>query len=906
MIDILKIPLAIVFVVASNLAQSTEQGDHVRSIQEPHVTALRDAIASGDSESVRELLRQHPEFLEVSVGGGMTPLEVAAMVNSPLLNELIPLFESRPDSSELFVRAICWAMTNGHTEAVEELLKSKPPLNQRVGYFLSPLHTAVTARYGMEEARRLVDPGADADPSDPAASGRHVELAKLLVKHGADPNFFPTLGLPDSSFTPEVISPLWAAAFWGEAEILEFFLTGPATLALPDGPSILHPLAIPPDRFLPLMFKLLAENLPPGHEAQELLRQMGNLKLPPRNDRALLERLVRAGADVNAVITTTGITPLHLCATHNHLPFASALLEQGAELEIEDSAGFTALHTAAENGHLELVDLLLRHGADPNTRAVDLRTPLHSASQGGYVEVMRRLLESGADVHAVERNGATALYSAALQGDLNAVELLLDAGATPHARTHAGETPLHGAALDLRRLDFSPQPGERSPVYGSDHAAIARRLLREGAGLHNLNASGSTPLHLAAQTGSTNVVEVLLEHGARTWQPNREQVIPLHLAAINGHVGIVRLLLSNKADLETGDAELRRPLHWASGAGAGEVARLLLEHKADPNARDINQATPAHWAALGGFVDMLELLVEFGADLAVRDRGNQTPLHLAVIHNHAEVVEWLLANAMEVNGMEVNGKTSEGATPLHFAALHGHAHLIQPLLAHGAALNEQGGPEHVTPLMVAAALGHSAVVEVLLGYQPDLERRDFLRQTALHLASAMNQVAIASALIAHGADVRAQSDGGFTPFHVAVDQGLPEMVKLYLRHPSGRQLLDTRLQDGRHALHVAVQAQAAHRAGVFTRLGPNAPADYPAVLRFLLEHGADANSRRTEDETPLHDAARARLMESAMILIKFGANPNALNGNGLTPINLALNAGHDDLAEALLARPQGE
>src|SRR5262245_19478674 len=102
-----------------------------------------------------------------------------------------------------------------------------------------------------------------------------------------------------------------------------------------------------------------------------------------------------------------------------------SLLKAGADVNAAQGDGMTALHWAAERSHAGMVGMLLRAGADVAavTRTGEY-TPLHLASRTGSAAVIARLLESAADAKARTTNsGATALHFAAASGSAEAVTL---------------------------------------------------------------------------------------------------------------------------------------------------------------------------------------------------------------------------------------------------------------------------------------------------------------------------------------------------------------------------------------------------------------------------------------------------------------------------------------------------
>jgi hypothetical protein len=116
--------------------------------------------------------------------------------------------------------------------------------------------------------------------------------------------------------------------------------------------------------------------------------------------------------------------------------------------------------------------------------------------------------------------------------------------------------------------------------------------------------------------------------------------------------------------------------------------------------------------------------------------------------------------------------------------------------------------------------------------------------TALHIAAAAHQRAVAASLVARGADVRARNRRGAEPLHYAAD-GIP-----------GAKHWD-----------------------------PVAQRD---VIIYLIQAGADPNAFDKSGVAPLHRAVRTRCSAAVSALIENGANPLLMNKNGSTPLHLAV------------------
>jgi len=154
--------------------------------------------------------------------------------------------------------------------------------------------------------------------------------------------------------------------------------------------------------------------------------------------------------------------------------------------------------------------------------------------------------------------------------------------------------------------------------------------------------------------------------------------------------------------------------------------------------------------------------------------------------------------------------------------------------------------------------------------------------------------------------------GGEPPLVVALREGSMEVFRTLLAHPGTR--VDTPALNGNTALMMAAfkgnrpAAEALIARGAAVNRPGWAPLHYAAaagddgIAGLLLEHGAriDAVSPRASGSyTPLMLAAREGKEDTALFLLKRGANPRLRNGEGLTAAQIAARAEHASLAKAL-------
>merc|ERR1712008_44138 len=115
------------------------------------------------------------------------------------------------------------------------------------------------------------------------------------------------------------------------------------------------------------------------------------------------------------------------------------------------------------------------------------------------------------------------------------------------------------------------------------HAQIVARLLQARADPHP--ASKPHPLQSAAESGSPELVSLLLDGGASAFSRDALGGQAAHYAAKGGHGAVLKLLLERRASLDGHDRQGARPLHWAAAEGDVATLAFLVEQYADINAK---------------------------------------------------------------------------------------------------------------------------------------------------------------------------------------------------------------------------------------------------------------------------------------------------------------------------------
>ena len=183
--------------------------------------------------------------------------------------------------------------------------------------------------------------------------------------------------------------------------------------------------------------------------------------------------------------------------------------------------------------------------------------------------------------------------------------------------------------------------------------------------------------------------------------------------------------------------------------------------------------------------------------------------------------------------------------PLYHAATSGYFALVQNLISRCPEdLNATGNAG--TLLHAASGNGHAKIVELLLEHFVDVDVRNSRNETPLHLAAGHGSLEVTRKLVELNADINSRDDLGKTPLY--------------------------RVVSGRHG-----------DSGL-------------DVVKFLLAHGADADTRDKDDSTLLHLASYGGCVGIAQLLLENGANIHEQDKNGQTPLHQSLYRVTDDVA----------
>ena len=407
------------------------------------------------------------------------------------------------------------------------------------------------------------------------------------------------------------------------------------------------------------------------------------------------------------------------------------------------------------------------------------------------------------------------------------------------------------------------------------------------------DATGTTALHWAVQSGDVAAVRKLLAAGANARAANRYGVTPLSLAAANGDAAAVQLLLDAGADPNTTSADGETALMTAARTGKVEAARALIVRGAHVNTAETWMGeTAVMWAAAEGHAAMVKLLAEAGAALDAKATAQK---FAKITFNGSTMVSTPLPRG--------------GMTALLLAAREGSVAGARALAEAGANLNlpDRDG---TTPLVMAILNRHNDVAALLIEKGAQLDVADTVGMTALYAAVDLRQLGglinrptpkadgetdnltLVSMMLERGAKIDPRLRLPILPrFHNGGDAQLGEGATPLMRAAKARDLPVMKLLLAKGANPNVATRNFSNAlmfaAGLGGRGRPGDPAGVESV-RMCLEHGADVRAFNDNGDTALHVAAAAGAEAIVRLLAEHGADLEVQDKSGRTPLDIAM------------------
>jgi ankyrin repeat protein len=809
----------------------------------------------------------------------------------------------------------------GDLEGIRKFYSNQEELNkpstQEPYVGLYPLHIAVI-RSDVKIAEILIVLGAKVDNKDPsgktalryAVDRKQTDMVKMLVDRGADP-FIADVG----GTSPALV------ALQSDINILDaMFNSKNINNTGPDGRTILHYAA---DALMP-------------NAVDMLLSKGASVQIKDKSDRTALdlvllypdkieaaqiaEKLILKGAnpsfpefswfaatvrapDYNAVRFSNGNTPLHEAISRYQSGFALFLLLNKIDPDLKNLNGEAPLHLAVKSGYVEGARLLLQNRANPDILDANQNTPLHlTTPPARRLEMVKLLLSYKANPALMDNQGNTPLHKAVMQFYApEIVETLIQAGAPVNAQNAKGDTALILCAR-------------------TEHYEYAKPLIEAKAEIFKMNQAGENALKIALSKGYEAVDNIVLPSNVNQSDDNSNSVL-MTAVSLKAPADVLKLILSKGADPNARNKAQDSALHIAVRQNYAEQGVVLLDANADifqynaqqenplflaltakpaplewffrPNviaARDANGDSVVHHAARKNLPGGIAYLIKKGASLDVLNNALETPLHTAAKYDATDAIQYLVGAGSSLKAVDIKGDI-----PLQSAVLAGAAKATEQLIAAGSPVNSQNYSGE-TALHQAAKNNNSPIVRLLTAKGAQTEIQDSRGFTPLADAAAYGAYDAASDLLKAGSLIDTRDNSGSTPLYQAVSGEHIALVRLLLVNNADIHALNAR---GLSPFKLSLMKNSQIAAEFYTDKLINKPdSNGDCVLHILLnggmsqdlllaalKNGANPNARNAKGDTPLMLALRRNDLNAAIALINGGASLFMSNADNISPLS---------------------
>lgn len=299
---------------------------------------------------------------------------------------------------------------------------------------------------------------------------------------------------------------------------------------------------------------------------------------------------------------------------------------------------------------------------------------------------------------------------------------------------------VHLKSVDVNTLDDRGRSALHLAAI-SGHSGVVKILLDSAAircdrsngidadGQYTLSGLGRTPVECAIKGHHAETVGQFVSFGIAENGLDHQGYTLLHHAAVSGTAELVNMMLNEGLELRAHTNQGETPLHLASLYGRSHIVDLLLGKGADPEGKDHNGSTPLLLAAAAGDSGCMKKLKDAGATITTKNAQNSTMLHVAAQNGHVDALD-----AEVFEAVDINCRNTSGQTPLFLATYFGHGSSVEILLSRGACVDTIDHNDNA-PAHVAAAFGFMPIMERLLSAGANARLMNYAGQTPLAIAT---------------------------------------------------------------------------------------------------------------------------------------------------------------------------
>ncbi|GMO44250.1 MAG: ankyrin repeat domain-containing protein [Termitinemataceae bacterium] len=578
-------------------------------------------------------------------------------------------------------------------------------------------------------------------------------------------------------------------------------------------------------------------------------------------------------------LSANGQNVLHKAANERQAELCDFFIRLGTSVDTADNSGNTPLNISQNLLDSPTAAVLVANGADIHHAGSTGTSAAVFAVEKRDISFLRSLL-TDKSVFQLDGDGKTILHIASDIGAASSVEMILTTLSNSvvtqiiNKKTKSGKTPLDFA---MSHKDSRAHADIGQVLIDAGGNSVDRIYPYIAPAIRSLNfnihaSDGNAALHFAIREKYVGWVYYLLDHYADPNVKNTAGSTPIIEAARTGNLDIMRYLINKGADVNIQDGQGNTPMHIAIPPEVHKPALdMILQARGNPNLRDERGESPLHIVIrLNRPPEILLTLLQGGADISIHNMDGKTPLFVAIENKKSELIPILLQYKSDIFAA-----TNDGKTPFE-EAMKDNSTALDSLITEATVLQSDNGGN--TPLLVAVKVGANIeIVRRILDKNALITARNGDGDTALHMAVRLNAAQTGELLLSRGADVFAQNAKGESPVFLTFYSG---DVREWMFVSS---VLQARDGLGNTILHYVTQWKL----------------DKQIVL--LASKGANLEASNVTGETPLFIAVKINSSSTIKALLDSGASINGRDTLGNTALHAAVRWNAQAAAEALIA-----